>query len=329
MALRSIDDNALPAAATERPRKIAKIASPSPSPAVKSKAAVLEQLRHDSCTNDENSPIQPPLKPTEQSVEYVASADLKPLPDPQAKLKDLLIELESKDWVKACGALNDVRRFALYHSSLLLQILEKVMAVIVKTMKSPRSALCKTSIMTCNDVFSNLGQALLSFGKEQELAFDNLLLQLLLKASQDKRFVCEEAEKALEAMAMCISPLPLLKKLQSFVTHSNLRVRAKAAVVISKCATQMEHEAMKEFGLATLLKIASQSLNDRLPEAREAARCVVNLIYGAFSSKIESAKQDDGASESSTEELWEKFCFSNLSPVAAQSVTKIVLEKRG
>ncbi|KAJ4802130.1 ARM repeat superfamily protein [Rhynchospora pubera] len=307
MALRprSIDDNALPAAATQRPRKIAKIASPSP------------------------SPILPPTEPTEQSVEYISSADLKPLPDPQAKIKDLLIELESKDWVKACGALNDVRRFALHHSSLLLQILEKVMTIIVKTMKSPRSALCKTSIMACNDVFSNLGQALLPSEKEQESAFDNLLLQLLLKASQDKRFVCEEAEKTLETMAMCISPLSLLEKLQSFVTHSNLRVRAKAAVVISKCVGQMEHEAIKEFGLATLLKIASQSLNDRLPEAREAARCVVNSVYDAFSSGFESAKQDDGASDSSTEELWEKFCSSNLSAVAAQSVIKIVVEKRG
>lgn len=65
------------------------------------------------------------------------------------------------------------------------------------------------------------------------------LLQLLLKASQDKRFVCEEAEKALEKMAISTSPLPLLKKLQSYVHHANLRVRAKAAVAMSKCVSKM------------------------------------------------------------------------------------------
>lgn len=65
------------------------------------------------------------------------------------------------------------------------------------------------------------------------------LLQLLLKASQDKRFVCEEAEKSLEKMAVSVPPLPFLKKLQSYVNHSNLRVRAKAAVAISKCVSKM------------------------------------------------------------------------------------------
>ncbi|XP_078159267.1 ARM repeat superfamily protein isoform X1 [Carex rostrata] len=318
MALRSID-NALPEE-IHRPKKIAKIGSPSPT--VKSKATVLEEVHRDSCKNDENSAIAIPTNVTEQSVEYVSSLDLKPLTDPEIKIQDLLIELELKDWVKACGALNDVRRLALFHSPLLLPILEKVMAVIVKTMKNPRSALIKTSIMACTDVFSSLGHTLLSSEEKENLAFDSLLLQLLLKASQDKRFVCEEAEKALEAMATSISPLPLLNKLHSFVTHSNLRIRAKAAVAISKCTKRMGHETMKEFGLAALIKIGSQLLNDRLPEAREAARCVVNSVYSAFSTETtESAEQ-------ATEDLWEQFCSSNLSTVAAQSVCKILSEKR-
>lgn len=65
------------------------------------------------------------------------------------------------------------------------------------------------------------------------------LLQLLLKASQDKRFVCEEAEKAMRAMATSMPPLPLLKKLKSYVHHANPRVRAKAAVAMAHCAARM------------------------------------------------------------------------------------------
>ena len=65
------------------------------------------------------------------------------------------------------------------------------------------------------------------------------LLQLLLKASQDKKFVCEEADKSLNAMVKSIAPLPLLQKLRGYVNHVNPRVRAKAAVSISNCVLKM------------------------------------------------------------------------------------------
>lgn len=65
------------------------------------------------------------------------------------------------------------------------------------------------------------------------------LLQLLLKASQDKRFVCEEAERALKIMVDSMTPLPLLHKLRSYGTHANPRVRAKAAVSLSHCVSKM------------------------------------------------------------------------------------------
>lgn len=78
------------------------------------------------------------------------------------------------------------------------------------------------------------------------------LLQLLLKASQDKRFVCEEAEKAMRAMAASMAPLPLLKKLKAYVHHANLRVRAKAAVAISHCAARMVRRATPSCSLQLL-----------------------------------------------------------------------------
>ncbi|KAJ3676164.1 hypothetical protein LUZ60_003576 [Juncus effusus] len=314
MALRSIDNN-LPEA-LERPKKAAKITG-SPSPVPKSKAVVLQ----DSCKN-EKSTMEPQINVAEQSVEYVLSADLKALSDPEIKIQNLLAELDSKDWIKACGALNDVRRFALFHSSLLIPILENVMNLIVKILKSPRSALLKTSLMACTDIFSSFGHCLIS--SDEKSAFDTLLLQLLLKASQDKRFVCEEAEKALDSLNASISPLPLLKKLRSSVTHSNLRVRAKAAVAVSKCVSRLETETMKEFGMPTILQIASVLLNDKLPEAREAARSMVNSVYAIFSMDAVNNKEKDNGEPVSLAELWESFCCSNLPAVSAQVVVKIV-----
>lgn len=81
MALRSLD-NALPASVAERPKK----------PAAKAATPTAEAPR-DSPQNDENSPLplqlqpQPqPAKAAEQAVEYVASDDLEPLPNPESKI---------------------------------------------------------------------------------------------------------------------------------------------------------------------------------------------------------------------------------------------------
>lgn len=150
------------------------------------------------------------------------------------------------------------------------------MVVLVKAMKNPRSALCKTSIMASSDIFNAFGDKLLD--PTISNAFDQLvctkssfiyiyfvsfflvflvsfihlplingmdfmvgqqLLQLLLKASQDKRFVCEEADRALNSMVRSLTPLPLLQKLRTYVRHTNPRVRAKAAISISNCVSKM------------------------------------------------------------------------------------------
>lgn len=65
------------------------------------------------------------------------------------------------------------------------------------------------------------------------------LLQLLLKASQDKRFVCEEAERTLEVMTMWIPPQAMLPKLQPYVKHFNPKVRAKASVCVYNSASRL------------------------------------------------------------------------------------------
>ncbi|KAK7842380.1 uncharacterized protein LOC111988498 [Quercus suber] len=289
MALRPID-NALPTT-PERPKKQAKVVVPI-------------QKQSDSIVNDENKAPSA----ADATVEYILSENLKAVSNPESKIQSLIEGLESKDWIKVCESLNDVRRFALYHSTLLLPLLEKVVLVLVKAMKNPRSALCKTSIMASSDIFHAYGDKFL-----ESDAFDQLLLQLLLKASQDKRFVCEEADKALNTMVGSMTPLPLLSKLRVYVSHANFRVRAKAAISISNCVSKMGLEGMKEFGLVELVQMSADLLKDRLPEAREAARSVVISIYEAFTE-----------SEEQKQEAWQSFCQSNLSPIHAQSMFKII-----
>ncbi|XP_043708085.1 TOG array regulator of axonemal microtubules protein 2 [Telopea speciosissima] len=300
MALRSLD-NALPIV-PERPKKLAK-------------AAVCIPKSSDLGVNDENKVPMPAAGTGDSAIDYIASDDLKPIEDPETKIQTLMEELDSKDWMKVCESLNHARGFAIHHPSFLLPILDKVMLVMVKSTNNPRSALCKVSIMASSDIFKSFGEKIVSSD-----AFDPLLLQLLLKASQDKKFVREEAEKALQGMVESLPPLALLNKLLVCVTHSNLRIRAKAAVSISKCVSKMGLEGMKEFGLVSLIQVAADLLNDRLPEARDAARSTVILIYEAV---IQGEEQNDHDGLSPME-LWQSFCCSNLTAIQAQSMTKII-----
>lgn len=78
---------------------------------------------------------------------------------------------------------------------------------------------------------------------------------------------------------------------------------------------------MEEFDLPRLLKMAAQLLNDRLPEAREAARGVAGSIFKAFTSKEELKEEELLPAD----ESWKEFCSSNLPPISAQAMVKAVL----
>ena len=65
------------------------------------------------------------------------------------------------------------------------ELLETLVILIVKSVKDPRSVVCKTALMTCADIFKAYG-ALMVHSIDP-----SLVQQLLLTASQDKRFVWE------------------------------------------------------------------------------------------------------------------------------------------
>ncbi|KAL4564928.1 hypothetical protein LXL04_029004 [Taraxacum kok-saghyz] len=310
MALRALD-NTLPLT-PERPKKVIKVSNSTAKP----------KQPADSNVNNENVAPMDPVTPAVDSVDYVSSEDLKPLSDPDVKFQGLIEGLESKDWLKVCESLNDVRRMALHHSTLLLPILEKVVLVLVKSMKNPRSALCKTSIMAASDVFKSYGDKLLESTTCD--AVDHMILQLLLKASQDKKFVCEEAEKTLKTMVAFIAPIPLLHKLKAYVSHGNMRVRAKAAVSISHSVSKMNVGEMREYGVVVLVKMAAELLKDRLPEAREAARSMVLLIHKAVMEEGSEEEEKEGEGEGDREKVVLVLVKSMKNPRSALCKTSIM-----
>lgn len=120
MALRALD-NTKPAAVEERPKKVAKVGVPA---AAAAKAAASPGSGGKKKKgNDENSAPRATAAAAEQAVEYISSEELEAAASPKAKAAGLVADLDSKDWVRTCEALNDARRLAIHHPALLNPIL--------------------------------------------------------------------------------------------------------------------------------------------------------------------------------------------------------------
>ncbi|WZZ91270.1 uncharacterized protein LOC106416689 [Brassica napus] len=267
-------------------------------------------------------------------VEYIESENLNDVDDADADadadavLKSVLAGLHSKDWVSVCDALNNVRRLSIFHKDAMLPMLEKVIPLVVKSLKNPRSAVCKTACMTSADIF-------IAYNDHITDLLDSLLTQLLLKSSQDKRFVCEAADKALISMTKYVSPTLLLPKLQPCLKNRNPRIRAKASLCFSRSVPRLGVEGIKEYGIDRLVQAAASQLSDQLPESREAARTVLLELQTVYekvhplikpetaSSSSPSPSQEEEQTPEAEPITWEIFCQSKLSALSAQAVLRV------
>lgn len=78
-------------------------------------------------------------------------------------------------------------------------------------------------------------------------------------------------------------------------------------------------DGMEEFGFVPLIRMAADLLNDRLPEAREAARSIANSVYKVFTGNDERKMTGLSPLES-----WQNLCSSGLPPISAQVMVKII-----
>ncbi|XP_018451057.2 uncharacterized protein LOC108822465 [Raphanus sativus] len=257
-------------------------------------------------------------------VEYIESENLDNVDDADALLKTVVAGLDSKDWVSVCEALNNVRRLSIFHKEAMLHLLDKVIPLVVKSLKNPRSAVCKTACMTSADIFT-------AYNNDITDLLDSLLTQLLLKSSQDKRFVCEAAEKALTSMTKYVSPTLLLPKLQPCLKNRNPRIRAKASSCFSRSVPRLGVEGIKEYGIDKLVQAAASQLTDQLPESREAARTVLLELQTVYEKAHPIIIKHETSSSSPEEEqapeaepiTWEIFCQSKLTALSAQAVLRV------
>ncbi|ESQ50685.1 hypothetical protein EUTSA_v10022803mg [Eutrema salsugineum] len=211
----------------------------------------------------------------------------------------LLTGLDSKDWVSVCDALNSVRRLSIFHKEETLHMVEKVIPLVVKSLKNPRSAVSKTACMTSADIFSSYNDQIID---QLDLLTSGLFVR------QPKKHLTTH-----------VSPTLLLPKLQPCLKNKNPRIRAKASMCFSRSVPRLGIEGIREYGIEKLVQAAASQLSDQLPESREAARTVLLELQSVYT-KSKPVESEEEHPEAAT---WENFCQSNLSPLSAQAVLRV------
>jgi hypothetical protein len=194
-------------------------------------------------------------------------------------------------WLAQVNAMNELRRLAVHHGadcdSLLTEHSSTVFPAIVKAIKSPRSNVSKSAIMTVRDLFEMVpGPMGTELGKDAGLTdMSGLLMVLLTKAaSNDKKFVVDEALGALDCMCDCVEASIVLRPALSGATeHKNPRVRGRCFVLLRSVvsnAPDLDTLLLScEGALSSIVVACHLGTTDNTPEARECARDVMCVVF--------------------------------------------------
>ena len=282
-------------------------------------------------------------EPVVIEIEYPATEELQPITDSDIStcLAETLTKMESTDWVENINALTMYRRLVVHHTEICLVELPLAVPRVVKALRNLRSALSKTAILTLRDMYISCAEAMLPVTDlgGATTPMNSALAQLLLKAaSNDKKFVIEEAQRALINMSERLPPLGFFSLLAPYTEHKNPKVRGKAATVVALCFTQFQPAQAYEFGMDRLVHMSARLITDNTPEARDSAKKVALKLKNAFDDEGVAAQMNvqvpsvvsnsaEGVAppeEEAPKQLstWEYYCQSVLGASKAASFLK-------
>lgn len=264
---------------------------------------------------------EPPRDPSQIVDLYPSRADFTPVPaDQLAAVSTSITEnIASTNWTTQVAAMNELRRLAVHHGDVLDGLLltettqtasrtSVIITAIAKAIKSPRSNVSKSAILTVRDLFelapARMGEVI---GKDPVDATSSsglsLLSVLLTKAaSNDKKFVVDEAVGALEVMCRCVDGrVVLAPALAGAIEHKNPKVRGRCFVLLQ--ALFCDGDRDRDRGLAVdrlvddegvlrrLVVACDRGSTDNTPEAREGARAVLCAVFGGGTGGFEGVSR--------------------------------------
>jgi len=260
-------------------------------------------------------------EPEKVDIVHVPSAKLNALPSSEvdAALAGLGAQLAGKNWVETCNALHLSRQLVVKHKEAMGEKLAEIGPLVLACVKNLRSAMQKSALMCVCDMLDAFGDAMIPLlrgpptgtgGSGATALASAPVLQVLMKAAQDKRFVADEAVRALKVLGETCTPAPTQALLLPFATHKSPKVRAEAAAAMCISVARLDSEALlAEAKFSELLALGGALVSDKDPKARAAAHETLALLYSKF-----TATQDA--------EVWEAKCKAVLSGTAALQVLK-------
>ncbi|VYS57815.1 unnamed protein product [Arabidopsis thaliana] len=268
-------------------------------------------LDHNHPTGDEIE--KPEAERVIVELEYIKSKDLNNVAEVDAVLK-VSIVLSWYYTMLYCDFSFSLDRSSSFHFPQGRNAaFAKVILFVVKSLKNPRSAVSKTACMTSEDIFSSYNDHIFD-------QLDRLLTQLLLKSSQDKRFVYEAAERALVAMTTHVSPALLLPKLRPCLKNKSPRIRAKASACFSGCVPRLGIEGMREYGIET----NSQNLRRLHGQSSWNLRqCIRKLLLSNPRRRIQRQPLGQSSANQTSHLLVHRLCF--VSPMSLVRLERVLL----
>lgn len=268
-------------------------------------------------------------EPAVVEITYPLIEDMVALSDPdevKAMVRQVESELQSSEWTIVCSGMNGLRRLAAHHPEACQELMGVAMGSIVRGIKSPRSALSKSAIITSRDLFMCLPETMGAYVESVEPG--SLLTQLLLKsASLDKRFVVEEAVKSLEQMALSVHPLITCTSLMSLGCHKNPKVRGKCYMILFLVmqSDAWQPNVVVDVGLDQLIRMCADGTNDNTAEARDSSRKILCMMRDEWILVDDvRAHMESCCNESSSEQQPDVPSMEGIDPLVVRYLSEVL-----
>jgi hypothetical protein len=252
-------------------------------------------------------------------VTYLPSAELKALESPSKDLAAALEALDSGEWKVEFAALDEIRRACIWHADLCLPQL----GVIVRKVNGQvdnnlRSSVRKNAVLCLQAIFCTLG-------KHVENHMHLLVPTLCKRAVEDNHFLAGEADVALQALIVNVTPSKATKAMLNAATAKDKadQIRAVAVKCLGFCVESFGVDLLRHRILGDLLSCLSELLYDRGTFARAHAKTAVAEL-------VRLLQEDQAAPQEHEERVrWLKAAVDKHVPAKHQDRFLGAMQKAG
>mmetsp|Transcript_15584 Transcript_15584/g.26825 ORF Transcript_15584/g.26825 Transcript_15584/m.26825 type:complete len:277 (+) Transcript_15584:59-889(+) len=238
---------------------------------------------------------------TEDELTVSSEEELVPLEDPDTALQESLGKLKTNIWSEQFKGVSTLRAIIVHHYSKnpsLQDAFEQAVPLVSSLANSLRSSLARNSLRLLAEIFERFGNS---------IDLSKPVSQVLLKACQEKKFIREEAEKALESLVRGRGHVAALSWLLDSSSHKNPGIVAKSASTLASIVQKMSVDIKSSPEMPRLLRAASSFAAAKLPEGRAAGRRILFQLSSMYS----------------TEEF-DQLVSAHLTPVAQRHVKQVL-----